>query len=65
MDVDPATKLPTRIQLELRLPPSFPDRYRMSIRRAAEGCKVKKTIASAPAIDVVLIEGDLPTAHAS
>jgi len=63
--VDPATKLPSQIRLEVRLPPSFPEKYRTAVLRAAEGCKVKKTIASAPAIDVVLIEGDLPTAHAS
>jgi len=50
---DPATKLPTRISLEIALPASFPERYRIAIARAAEGCKVKKTIAAAPAIDVV------------
>jgi ribosomal protein S12 methylthiotransferase accessory factor len=41
--------------MELVLPPSFPERYRVAIVRAAEGCKVKKTIASAPAIEVVTI----------
>ncbi len=54
VDIDPATKLARKIRLELTLPASFPEKYRVAITRAAEGCKVKKTIASAPAIDVVL-----------
>jgi ribosomal protein S12 methylthiotransferase accessory factor len=53
VEVDPATKLPSRIRLEVALPPSFPERYRIAILRAAEGCKVKKTIAASPAIEVV------------
>ncbi len=65
VDVDPATKLPSRIRLELRLPPSFPDKYRASILRAAEGCKVKKTIAAGPVVEVVVAEVDAPLARAS
>lgn len=54
VDVDPETKLPTRIHLELTLPPSFPEKYRLAVLRAAEGCKVKKTIAAAPPVEVSL-----------
>jgi ribosomal protein S12 methylthiotransferase accessory factor len=54
VDVDPATKLPRRVRIELRLPVSFPDKYRAAVVRAAEGCKVRKTIAAAPAIEVVV-----------
>ena len=43
VEVDPATKLPSRIHLELSLPASFPVKYRDAIVRAADGCKVKKT----------------------
>ncbi len=65
-EVDAATKLPSHIRLELTLPPSFPEKYRAAIVRAAEGCKVKKTIATAPAIDVVVVaRADAPLAHAS
>jgi putative redox protein len=64
VDVDPGTKLPTRIHLELRLPPSFPDKYRSAVVRAAEGCKVKKTIAAAPAIEVA-VATDAPLVKAS
>ena len=65
VEVDPATNLPRRIVLELGLPPSFPEKYRPAILRAAAGCKVKKTIAAAPVIDVVLAAGGTPLAHAS
>jgi putative redox protein len=53
MDYDETTKLPSRIRLELGLPPTFPEKYRTAIVRAAEGCKVKKTMAALPLIEVV------------
>jgi ribosomal protein S12 methylthiotransferase accessory factor len=63
VDLDPTTKLPTRVRLELRLPASFPEKYRTAVVRAAAGCKVKKTIAAAPTIEVVAVAS--PLAHAS
>jgi len=53
VDTDPVTKLPTHIRIEVSLPPSFPEKYRAAVLRAAEGCKVKKTIAAAPEFEVV------------
>jgi len=64
VDVDAATKLPSHIRLDLRLPATFPEKYRTAIVRAAEGCKVEKTIAAAPVIDVVLAQTEAPLAHA-
>jgi hypothetical protein len=32
---------------------SFPEKYRAAVVRAAEGCKIVKTIAADPAIEVV------------
>lgn len=60
--LDEATKLPKHIQLELVLPEAFPEKYRAAVLRAAEGCKVKKTIAAAPTIDVALAVSALPRA---
>jgi len=60
--IDDATKLPRRIHLELVLPQTFPEKYRTAVVRAAEGCKVKKTIAAAPAIDVAITTVALPRA---
>jgi putative redox protein len=65
VDVDPATHLPSHIRVELRLPASFPEKYRTAVARAAEGCKVKKTILAAPMIDVVLAPSEAPVAHTS
>lgn len=50
--VDAETHLPTRISLTIELPAGFPEKYRPAIVRAAEGCKVKKTIAAAPVFEV-------------
>ena len=61
---DPVTHLPSRIQVELRLPASFPEKYRVAVVRAAEGCKVRKTMVALPAIEVVLSPEE-PLAHAS
>jgi ribosomal protein S12 methylthiotransferase accessory factor len=65
VDLDAGTKLPTSIRLELTLPSSFPEKYRGAIVRAAEGCKVKKTIAAAPLIEVIVAQTGAPLAQAS
>jgi ribosomal protein S12 methylthiotransferase accessory factor len=49
---DPATHRLESVDLEIGLPPSFPEKYRDAVVRAAEGCKVKKTLAAPPAISV-------------
>lgn len=56
VEVDSGTKLPSRIRLELELPSAFPDKYRLAVLRAAEGCKVKKTIGASPSIEIVLAQ---------
>lgn len=59
VETDPTTKLPSKIELRLTVPPGFPEHHRPAILRAVAGCKVKKTIAAMPAFDVVL---DAPVA---
>ena len=49
---DEASHRLERVELELRLPATFPEKYRDAILRAAEGCKVKKALASPPEIAV-------------
>lgn len=51
---DEASRRLEHIQLELVLPASFPDKYRAAVARAAEGCKVKKTLFSPPVVEVVV-----------
>ncbi|MCL2724261.1 MAG: OsmC family protein [Polyangiaceae bacterium] len=55
VEVDETTKLPKRITIEITLPRDFPEKYRTAVARAAEGCKVKKTITAAPSFDVVVV----------
>ncbi len=38
----------TQIGLRIELPPTFPERYRAAVVRAADQCAVKKTIAHPP-----------------
>jgi putative redox protein len=54
--MDEATKLPANVRFEITLPAGVPQKYRGAIVRAAEGCKVKKTLAHAPSVDVMLVE---------
>ncbi len=41
------------VRIVIELPPDFPEEHRAPVRRAAESCAVKKTIANPPAFDVV------------
>jgi ribosomal protein S12 methylthiotransferase accessory factor len=65
VELDPANQLPSRVRIEVGLPPSFPEKYRAAIVRAAEGCKVKKTIAAGPVVEVALAEPGAAMAQAS
>jgi len=49
----------SRVELQLRLPRAFPDKYRAAVVRAAEGCKVRKTLGSPPEVTVssVIVPG--------
>ena len=40
------------IELDVDLPPGFPEKYREPLIRAVEGCKVKRAIQAAPRIVV-------------
>jgi putative redox protein len=57
VDYDAETHLPKHVRIALTLPPSFPEKYRSAIVRAAENCKVKKTIAAQPTFEVGLAGG--------
>ena len=49
---DPATHMVGKVALELHLPPSFPEKYKDALIRAAEQCAVKKHLERPPAITV-------------
>lgn len=52
MEVDPATGLVAKVVLDIRVPPSFPEKYHEALVRAANQCAVKKHLESPPRFDV-------------
>ena len=49
---DPATGMVARIALDIQVPPTFPEKYRDALVRAASQCAVKKHLEKPPAFDV-------------
>jgi ribosomal protein S12 methylthiotransferase accessory factor len=49
---DPSTGVIGRVELEIGLPPGFPERYRPAVIRAAELCAVKKHLERPPAFEI-------------
>lgn len=43
------------VEVELTLPPGFPEKYRAAIQRTVEGCKVKKTLLAPPDVSVRVV----------
>ncbi len=41
-----------RVEIEIRVPPDFPEKYRGAVSMAVNACSVKKAIVSAPAFSV-------------
>jgi ribosomal protein S12 methylthiotransferase accessory factor len=51
---DEASHRLEQVELEVVLPATFPAKYRSAVVRAAEGCKVKKTLTSPPEVVAVV-----------
>jgi putative redox protein len=56
-EFDAKTGRVTKVMMELRLPPGFPETHRAAIMRAVDNCKVKKTLADAPVFELVATGG--------
>jgi putative redox protein len=48
------TGLPEKINLDIKLPEGFPEKYKASLIHVAELCKVKKTMISPPQFEVTV-----------
>ena len=48
------TGLVGKIEIEIQLPPEFPERYTGAIKRAAELCTVKKHLNNPPVFEVLV-----------
>ena len=49
---DPATRMIGKVDLEIQVPPDFPEKYHESLVRSAELCAVKKHLENPPQFDV-------------
>jgi len=49
---DPSIRMISKIELEIQVPPSFPEKYRSSLIRSAELCAVKKHMENPPQFEV-------------
>ena len=49
---DPVTRMVGKVDLEIQVPPYFPEKYYESLVRSAELCAVKKHLENPPQFDV-------------
>lgn len=56
MQKNPMTGMIGKIEMEIQVPPSFPEKYRPSLVRSAELCAVKKLIENPPIFDITTKE---------
>jgi ribosomal protein S12 methylthiotransferase accessory factor len=50
--LDPETGALLRVELDVLVPPGFPDKYLEALVRVADQCKVKRTIQAQPVFEV-------------
>ena len=53
------THMVDKIDLEIQVPSSFPDKYRDSLIRSAELCAVKKHLENPPKFDITTTKVEL------
>ncbi len=56
MHSNPMTGMVEKIDLEIQVPPGFPEKYRPSLIRSAELCAVKKHFESPPQFAITTVE---------
>jgi ribosomal protein S12 methylthiotransferase accessory factor len=52
MHTDPVTKLVGKIDLEIQVPPTFPEKYIPALVNSAQLCAVKKHLENPPEFDI-------------
>jgi ribosomal protein S12 methylthiotransferase accessory factor len=52
MHSNPLTRMIEKIELDIQVPPDFPDRYKDAVIRSANQCAVKKHLEHPPAFEV-------------
>jgi putative redox protein len=59
MHSNPMTGMVGKVDLEIQVPPSFPEKYRPSLIRSAELCAVKKHFEQPPVFEITTKEVEL------
>ena len=59
MHSNPMTGMIEQIDLEIQIPPTFPEKYRDSLIRSAELCKVKKHMEQPPTFHITTQVADI------
>ena len=54
---DPETGVLVAVELDLEVPPGFPEKYREALVRVVDGCSVKRAILAQPRFEVRTVEG--------
>jgi ribosomal protein S12 methylthiotransferase accessory factor len=52
LDYNPVTRLVDRVNLDIQLPPEFPEKYRKAVIRSADQCAVKKHFENPPSFSI-------------
>jgi len=52
LDVDPTTRMVKTVELEIKLPPEFPEKYKNAVIQSANLCAVKKHMEIPPEFNV-------------
>jgi ribosomal protein S12 methylthiotransferase accessory factor len=53
------------VEMEIEVPPGFPEKYRQALARAAEGCTVRRAIEAQPRFAVRTVIGGEPRSAAA
>jgi len=59
MHSNPLTGMVGKVDLEIQVPPTFPEKYRPSLIRSAELCAVKKHFEQPPVFDITTKEVEM------
>lgn len=54
---DPETRVLARVEIDIEVPPTFPEKYREALVRVADQCAVKRAIQAQPAFEVRTVVG--------
>lgn len=52
MSSNPLTRMIEKVELDIQVPPDFPEKYKDAVIRSAELCAVKKHLENPPVFDV-------------